>query len=71
MTSQCFTKIQNVFPEINTVEGLIDAVKEGLEQDQPVRRALDSDTADKIDQFIEELTKLKDVETPFEMACIV
>ena len=49
----------------------MDAVKEGLEQDQPVRRALDSDTADKIDQFIEKLTKLKDVETPFEMACIV
>ena len=42
-------------------------MKEGLEQDQPVRRALDSETADKIDEFIQKLTKLKDLETPFQV----
>lgn len=53
--------------EINTLEGLIDAVREGLQQDQPVRRALDSSTADKIDKFIEKLNQLKDLEESFQV----
>ena len=31
---------------------------------------MDSDTADKIDEFIEKLTKLKDIDTPFEIVRI-
>ncbi len=56
--------------EINTLEGLIDGIKQGLEQDQPVRRALDPDTAGKIDAFIERLVKLKDVEQPFQVVSV-
>ncbi|XP_077985430.1 zinc finger protein ZPR1-like isoform X2 [Glandiceps talaboti] len=50
---------------MTTVEGVIDRVVTGLEQDQPVRQAMDPDTASKIDEFIEKLKKLKEVTSSF------
>ncbi|XP_075881209.1 zinc finger protein ZPR1 [Nelusetta ayraudi] len=50
---------------LSTVEGLLDRAVAGLEQDQPVRRATDPQVADKIDEFIQKLCKLKAVESEF------
>ncbi|XP_060764687.1 zinc finger protein ZPR1 [Neoarius graeffei] len=52
---------------LSTIEGLLDRAVAGLEQDQPIRRATDPEVADKIDQFIERLKKLKDVEEEFTL----
>lgn len=50
---------------LSTVEGLLDRAVAGLEQDQPIRRAADPQVADKIDEFIQKLSKLKAVESEF------
>lgn len=52
---------------LSTVEGLLDRAVAGLEQDQPVRRATDPEVAEKIDEFIQKLRKLKDVEEEFTL----
>ncbi|XP_026797601.3 zinc finger protein ZPR1 [Pangasianodon hypophthalmus] len=52
---------------LSTVEGLLDRAVSGLEQDQPIRRATDPEVADKIDQFIQRLKKLKDVGEEFTL----
>lgn len=51
--------------EITTIEGIINRSIAGLEQDQVVRRVQHPDVAKQIDAFIENLKKLKTVETPF------
>ena len=38
--------------EVTTVEGVLQRTVAGLEQDQPVRRIMDPDNADKIDTFV-------------------
>ncbi|KAI8502252.1 nucleolar zinc-finger protein [Branchiostoma belcheri] len=53
---------------LTTVEGVIDRAVRGLEQEQPVRRAMDPAVAEKIDAFIEKLRELTDLKTPFTMA---
>ncbi|XP_013387638.1 zinc finger protein ZPR1-like [Lingula anatina] len=50
---------------LTTVEGVITRAVDGLQQNQPVRKAIDPDTAAKIDEFITKLEKLKDLEKPF------
>ncbi|CAG5978274.1 unnamed protein product [Menidia menidia] len=52
---------------LSTIEGLLDRAVAGLEQDQSVRRAADPDVAEKIDEFIQKLKKLKDVEEEFTL----
>lgn len=52
---------------LSTVEGLLDRAVAGLEQDQPVRRAADPEVAEKIDEFIQKLKKLKEVEDEFTL----
>ncbi|CAN9511968.1 unnamed protein product [Ophioblennius macclurei] len=52
---------------LSTIEGLIDRAVAGLEQDQPVRRVTDPEVANKIDEFIQKLRKLKDVEDEFTL----
>ncbi|KAL4608704.1 zinc finger protein ZPR1 [Arapaima gigas] len=52
---------------LSTIEGLIDRAVVGLEQDQPVRKAVDPGVAAKIDEFMEKLKKLKDVESEFTL----
>ncbi|MCI4388289.1 hypothetical protein PGIGA_G00084030 [Pangasianodon gigas] len=52
---------------LSTVEGLLDRAVSGLEQDQPIRRATDPEVAEKIDQFIQRLKKLKDVGEEFTL----
>ncbi|TSK16159.1 Zinc finger protein ZPR1 [Bagarius yarrelli] len=52
---------------LSTIEGLLDRAVAGLEQDQPIRRATDPEVANKIDQFIERLKKLKDVGEEFTL----
>ena len=49
------------------MEGLLDGVTAGLRQDQPLRRAVDAATADKIDAFIERLEQLKALREPFKI----
>ncbi|XP_070815741.1 zinc finger protein ZPR1 [Chaetodon trifascialis] len=52
---------------LSTVEGLLDRAVAGLEQDQPVRRVTDPEVAEKIDEFIQKLRKLKEVESEFTL----
>ncbi|XP_041836882.1 zinc finger protein ZPR1 [Melanotaenia boesemani] len=52
---------------LSTIEGLLDRAVSGLEQDQAVRRAADPEVADKIDEFILKLKKLKEVENEFTL----
>lgn len=52
---------------LSTIEGLLDRAVAGLEQDQPLRRAADPQVADKIDEFIEKLKRLKEVENEFTL----
>ncbi|XP_067288848.1 zinc finger protein ZPR1 [Pseudorasbora parva] len=50
---------------LSTIEGLLDRAVAGLEQDQSVRKATDPVVAEKIDEFIQRLKKLKEVEEEF------
>ncbi|KAK4809550.1 hypothetical protein QYF61_016982 [Mycteria americana] len=50
---------------LTTIEGIIDRAVAGLEQDQPVRRATDEETASKIDEFVGKLKQLKEVHSSF------
>nr|XP_043880819.1 zinc finger protein ZPR1 [Solea senegalensis] len=52
---------------LSTIEGLLDRAVAGLEQEQPVRRAAQPEVAEKIDEFIKKLMKLKDVESEFTL----
>ncbi|XP_023147391.1 zinc finger protein ZPR1 [Amphiprion ocellaris] len=52
---------------LSTIEGLLDRAVAGLKQDQAVRRAADPEVADKIDEFIQRLKKLKEVENEFTL----
>lgn len=51
--------------EVTTVEGIIDRVVRGLEQDQPVRRIQHPEAAAQIDEFADKLKQLKDMTKPF------
>ncbi|XP_006823818.1 zinc finger protein ZPR1-like [Saccoglossus kowalevskii] len=50
---------------VTTVEGTLHRAIAGLEQEQPIRKALDPETAEKIEIFIDKMKKLKNVENPF------
>ncbi|XP_058130046.1 zinc finger protein ZPR1 isoform X1 [Anopheles ziemanni] len=54
--------------EVTTIEGIIDRVIRGLEQDQPVRRIQHPEAAEKIDEFVTNLQGLKDLNSPFTLA---
>ncbi|XP_041470729.1 zinc finger protein ZPR1-like [Lytechinus variegatus] len=49
---------------LTTVEGVLQRAVEGLEQEQPLRRALQPEVAEQIDAFIE---KLKNIPKPFHV----
>lgn len=51
--------------EVTTVEGIIDRVVRGLEQDQPVRRIQHPEAAEQIDRFTDSLKELKEMKKPF------
>ncbi|XP_053680804.1 zinc finger protein ZPR1 [Anopheles nili] len=51
--------------EVTTVEGIIDRVVRGLDQDQPVRRIQHPEAAEQIDNFIVNLQGLKELDKPF------
>lgn len=53
--------------EVTTVEGIIDRVVRGLEQDQPVRRIQHPETAAQIDAFVEKFNELKEMKQPFRI----
>uniref|UniRef100_A0A914EBW4 Zinc finger ZPR1-type domain-containing protein n=1 Tax=Acrobeloides nanus TaxID=290746 RepID=A0A914EBW4_9BILA len=53
--------------EITTVEGVLQHVKNGLEQDQDRRREQERETAEQIDKFIGRLDKLINLEEPFTL----
>lgn len=53
--------------EITTIEGILDRSIQGLEQDQPLRRIQDPDGAQKIDEFVSKMKRLKSVEEPFTL----
>jgi C4-type Zn-finger protein len=58
-------KLLTFITEITTIEGILSKCIAGLEQDQPARRALDPDSAEKIDTFIQVLKDTKRCEKPF------
>ncbi|KXJ74313.1 zinc finger protein ZPR1 [Aedes albopictus] len=51
--------------EVTTLEGIIDRVVRGLEQDQPVRRIQHPEAAEQIDAFVGRLKDLKEMKQPF------
>ncbi|XP_043239740.1 zinc finger protein ZPR1-like [Amphibalanus amphitrite] len=53
--------------EVTTVEGILSRTADDLASDQPVRRALDADAADKIDQFIGRLKDVIELRAPATM----
>lgn len=53
--------------EVTTVEGIIERVVLGLDQDQPIRRKDHPEAAAQIDDFIARLRKLKELEKPFTL----
>lgn len=53
--------------EVTTVEGILDRVVRGLEQDQPVRRIQHPEAAEQIDTFVEKIKRLKEMEKPFRI----
>ncbi|XP_075046518.1 zinc finger protein ZPR1 [Mixophyes fleayi] len=48
-----------------TIEGILERTVVGLQQEQPLRRAEDAQLAEKIDDFIAKLQRMKAGETPF------
>ncbi|NXJ69646.1 ZPR1 protein, partial [Rostratula benghalensis] len=50
---------------LTTIEGILDRAVAGLEQDQPLRRATDEEVANKIEEFIGKLKRLKEVQSSF------
>nr|SVE74204.1 EOG090X06TU [Daphnia barbata] len=53
--------------EITNIEGILSRCIAGLEQDQPVRKALDPDSAEKIEAFVQVLVDMKKCEKPFTL----
>nr|SVE75146.1 EOG090X06TU [Daphnia dolichocephala] len=53
--------------EITNIEGILSRCIAGLEQDQPVRKAMDPDSAEKIEAFIQVLIDTKKCEKPFTL----
>nr|CAH7746194.1 unnamed protein product [Callosobruchus chinensis] len=53
--------------EITTVEGIISRSILGLQQDQPIRKIQHPEAAEKIDEFVKKLERLKDMESPFTL----
>ncbi len=58
-------KLVTYITEITTIEGILSKCIAGLEQDQPARKTLDPDSAEKIDAFIQVLKDTKTCEKPF------
>ena len=56
--------------QVTTLEGLLQRTITGLSQDQPIRRALHPDDAEKIDQYIEKVEQLLTVAKPFELTVV-
>ncbi|KAJ8385285.1 hypothetical protein AAFF_G00190740 [Aldrovandia affinis] len=52
---------------LSTIEGLLERAASGLEQEQPTRKATTPEVAEKIDEFIEKLKRLKDFEHEFTL----
>uniref|UniRef100_A0A8D8RUR1 Zinc finger protein ZPR1 n=1 Tax=Cacopsylla melanoneura TaxID=428564 RepID=A0A8D8RUR1_9HEMI len=53
--------------EVTTVEGVLDRIVRGLSQDQETRRKEHAEAAAQIDAFIDKVTNLKQLESPFTM----
>jgi len=53
--------------EVSTVEGVLQRTIAGLEQDQAVRRVVDTDSADKIDQFVIKIKETLEMKTEFSV----
>lgn len=52
---------------LNTVEGVLQQVRDGLEFQQPARKALNPELHDKIEAFIARLEKYQSLELPFDL----
>jgi zinc finger protein len=52
---------------VTTVEGVLRRTIAGLEQDQPVRRALEPEDAARIDSYIKRIEDLLNLNQPFHM----
>ena len=59
------------FTEVTTVEGVISRIIVGLQQDQQKRKVEHPDVAQQIDQFVNKLTKLKDMEQTFTLVILI
>jgi zinc finger protein len=57
--------------EITTVEGVLSRVVRGLTQEQPLRKAIDPENAEKIGAFIERIQAKLDLSEPFSFVSAV
>lgn len=55
------------FLAITTVEGILQRTVAGLKQDQPVRRVLDEEGANQIDEFCLKVEALNELKEPFTL----
>ena len=68
-----FAKLQNkdldgfFFAVVTTIEGILQRTINGLLQDQPVRRHMAPEDAQKIDEYVDKVKEIMKVEKPFSM----
>ena len=55
----------SLFAAITTVEGILERTAAGLEQDQPVRKALDPEGAAQIEGYLLKIADLRELKTNF------
>lgn len=67
LLNHTFQTLYLTFAEVTTVEGILSRSIAGLEQDQPVRRALDPESAEKIENFIKVLVDIKSLKSTFTL----
>lgn len=60
-----FEQIPNRKGEVSTLEGLIDSVISGLQLMQKERMEIDRENAEKVEEFIKKLERLKELKSPF------
>ncbi len=56
-----------IFSAITTLEGILQRTIAGLNQDQPVRRHIDPDGAQKIDDYVAKIEALLGLAEPFHV----
>jgi hypothetical protein len=60
-------KLSIYFLDLTTVEGILQSVKQDLEETQSQRRLIDPETAEKLDHFIRRIDQCLSLEIPWTL----